>query len=143
MSEPSFLNLFRSHWQEIARQFWPETAREQVESELARLDAELQRRQNRLLLFRKKTERLKHRLTLLAALVQKTPTDSDALAELERQQRSMDRLRERLQERERGYARRLARLRQRKQMRAELRERLLSGSLPRPMDDEDDPDYPF
>lgn len=150
MSESSFLDLFRSRWQEIARQFWPESPREQVECELARLDAELERRQSHLLLFRKKTERLRHRLkhlehrlALLASLVQKTPADTDALAELERRQRSIDRLRERLQERERGYARRLARLRQREQEWRELRERLLSGSLPKRLDEESDADYPF
>lgn len=150
MSEPSFLDLFRSRWQEIVRQFWPETPRQQLQSELARLDAELGRRQKRLLLLRKRIEKihniLKHRerrLAQLTALVQQTPADTDVSAKLERQQRNIDCLRERLQKRECSYARWLARLRQRKQEWAELRERLLSGPLPKTMDDESDPDYPF
>lgn len=150
MSEPSFLELFRSRWQEIARLLWPETPREHLRSELARLDAELGRRQNRLLCLRKRIEKIhnslkrrEHRLAQFAALMQESPADARVSAELERQQRSIDRLRERLQERECGYARQLARLRQRKQTWAELRERLLSGSLPKSMEEESDPDYPF
>lgn len=150
MSELSFLELFRSRWQEIARQFWPETPREQLQSELARLDAELGRRQSRLLFVRKRIEKIHHclkrrerRLAQLAALAQKLPADADVSAELERRQRNIDCLRERLQQREYSYARRLARLRRRKQEWAALRERLLSGPLPKTMDDESDPDYPF
>jgi chromosome segregation ATPase len=150
MSEPSFLELFRSRWQEIARQFWPQTPRQQAQSELERLDAELGRRQRRLLSLRKRMERLhnhlnrcEQRLAQLAALGQQAPADADVSSELECQWRRADCLRDRLQEREREYARRLARLRQRKRERAELRERLLSGSLPKPTGDESDPDYPF
>ena len=150
MSEPSFLELFRSRWQEIARQLWPETPREQLQSELARLDAELGRRQNRLLSLRKRIEKIhnslnrrERRLAQLAALMQESPANADVSAELERQQRNIDRLRERLRERECGYARRLARLRRRKQAWAALRERLLSGTLPKSLSEESDPDYPF
>lgn len=80
---------------------------------------------------------------MLAALVQKTPMNAGVLAEWENQQRTVDRLRERIEERERVYVRRLARLRRRKQVRTELRVRLLSGSWPKPEDEESDLDYPF
>jgi chromosome segregation ATPase len=150
MSESSFLELFRCRWQEIARQFWPQTPREQLQSELARLDAELGRRQNRLLILRKRIEKLhhylnrgEHRLESLTALVQQMPAGADVNAKLERLQRYIDHLRERLQECECRYARQLARLRQRKREWVELRERLLSGALPKSMDEESDPDYPF
>ncbi|GEM_PF-6430148 len=150
MSEPSFLDLFRSRWQELARQLWPETPHEQLRLELTRLDAELRRQQSCLLLFRKRIEkihdRLKHRqycLELLTARMQKAPADGDAIAEREHQERYIDRLEERLRQLEHGYTRRLARLLLRKQKRAELRERLLSESLPKRMDEESDPDYPF
>lgn len=150
MSERSLLDFFRSRWQEIARQFWPETPREQLQTALARLHAELELRQNDLLHLRKQVDKLhyrlkrrEHRLAQLATPVQRTPMDDDVSAELNCQQRSIDRLRERLQECERGYARRLARWRQRKQKYTELHERLLFGSLPKPREEENDPDYPF
>jgi chromosome segregation ATPase len=150
MSEPSLIDLFRSRWIEIARQFWPQSPREQLESKLARLDSELRQRQACLLLYRKKMDHLyyrlkrrEHRLAWLSASMDKTPGDADVIAELERQRRSIDRLQERLQECEHGYACRLARLRQRKQQRDELRERLLSGWTPKPKDEQSDPDYPF
>ncbi len=150
MSESSFLELFRSRWQEIARQFWPQTPHERLQSELARLDAELERRQSRLLCLRKRIEEL-HRylkrrekcLAQLAALVQEMPADTNVSAELERQQRSLDHLRERVRQRERSYSQRLIRLRQRNQERAKLREQLLSGLLPKTLSEESDPDYPF
>lgn len=150
MSESSFLELFRSRCQEIARQFWPETLREQLQSELARLDLELRRRQNRLLALRKRIEKLhyclkrrEHRVASLTDNVQRMTASADMSAELEGQQRSVDQLRERLRERERGYARRLARFHQRKQAWAKLRERLFSGALPKSMEEESDADYPF
>jgi hypothetical protein len=150
MSEPSFLQLFRSRWQEIARQFWPETPREQLQSELARLDAELRRRQNRLLSLRKRIERRRHYLNgsernmkRFVAPAQETPPATIMAAELERRQRNIDCLRDRLRKLERGYSQRLARLRKLKQEWTELRERFLSGSLPKRISDEGDPDYPF
>ncbi len=150
MSESSFLDLFRSRWQEIARQFWPQTPREQLQSELSRLDAELGRRQDHLLALRKRIEQLhyclkrrEHRLASLLDKLQQTPAHASMSAELERQQRSVDHLRKRLRERESGYARRLARLRRRKQEWAKLRERLFSGALPKSMGEESDADYPF
>ncbi len=150
MSEPSFLELFRSRWQDIARQFWPETPRQQLQTELARRDAELGRRQNRLLLLRKRIEKLHHLLMVreqglkqLVALVSKTPKDADLTARLQRYERKIELLRKLLEKHERGYARRLARLRQRKQERTELRGCLFSGSLPKPIDEENDLDYPF
>jgi gamma-glutamyl:cysteine ligase YbdK (ATP-grasp superfamily) len=150
MSRSSFLKLFRNRWQEISRQFWPETPREQLQSELACLDAELEGRQNRLLALRKRIEKLhyclkrrEHRVASLTDNVQRMTASADMSAELEGQQRSIDHLRERLQERERGYARRLARFRQRKQAWAKLHERLYSRVLPKSMEEESDADYPF
>lgn len=150
MSASSLLDLFRSRWQEMAHQLWPQTAREQAKAELARLDVELARRQHRLLHCRKRIEKLhndlkrrENRLAQLAALVQQTPTAAAALAELECWRGRITRLHDRVQEREHRYARQLARFGQQKQVRAELRERLLSGSLPKAMDDSSDPDYLF
>jgi predicted nucleic acid-binding Zn-ribbon protein len=150
MSESSFLERFRSRWQEIARQFWPETPREQLQSELTRLDAELRLRQNRLLSLRKRIEKLRYHLngsernmTRLVAPAQEMPAATTGGAELERRQRNIDRLRERLQKHERGYARRLARLRNLKEEWTELRERFLTGSLAKRTSDESDPGYPF
>ena len=150
MSESSLLSLLRSHWLEITRQFWPEEPCGQLEAELARLEAVLRRRQSRLLASRRKIESLRdrlnhreHRLAQLSAQIQQSGVDGCTTAELERQRRSIDRIRVRLQKQERGYAGRLALLRERKQEWLELRERLLSGSLPKPTDVESDPDYPF
>jgi hypothetical protein len=150
MSEGSFIHSFRSNWQQIASQLWPQTPRERARAELERLDAELAFRQTRLLLFQKKTEKIRNclecrelRLSMLAALAQKAPMNTGVWAEWEHQQRTADRLRERLQERERVYARRLARFRRQKQRRTELRIRLVAGSLPKSADEESDPDYPF
>lgn len=150
MSESSFLQLFRSRCQEIARQFWPETPREQLQSELARLEAELEGLQNRLLLSRKRIERLHYclkrrelRLASLTNTLQQTPAGAGLSAELKHQHRSANSLRERLWARERGYARQLARLRRRKQEWVNLRERLFSGELPKSMEEESDADYPF
>jgi hypothetical protein len=150
MSKGSFIHSFRSNWQQIASQLWPQTPREQAQAELERLDAELAFRQTRLLLFQKKTEKIRNclecrelRLSMLAALVQKTPMNTGVLAEWEHHQRTADCLRERLQERERVYARRLACFRRHKQIRTELRIRLVSGALPKAADEENDPDYPF
>jgi hypothetical protein len=150
MSEPSFVQLFRSRWQEIARQFWPETPHEQLQSELAHLDAELRWRHNSLLSLKKRIEKLRYYLNCseykskwLVAPAQKMPAATTGVTELERRQRNIDRLRERLQRHERGYAQRLARLRKLKQEWTELRERLLSGSFPKRVSDESDPEYPF
>jgi chromosome segregation ATPase len=150
MSKLSLLDLFRCRWQEIARQFWPETPRQQLKSELSRVEAELTRRQNRLLKARRKIEKIRHRLkrcerhlAQLASVAQQRPSDGGVNPRLECQRRSIARLQEHLQTRERSYSRRLARLRQRKQEWAELRERLLSGSVPKARDDERDADYPF
>jgi hypothetical protein len=150
MSEGSFIHFFRSHWHEIASQLWQETPRERAQAKLARLDAKLARRQSRLLLFQKRTEKLHHclecrelRLSMLAALARKAPMSSGVMAEWEHQQRTADCLREHLQERERVYAQRLARLRRQKQIRTELRVRLLSGDSPKSIDEESAPDYPF
>ncbi len=150
MSEGSFIHSFRSNWQQIASQLWPQTPRERAQAELERLDAELAFRQTRLLLFQKRTEKIRNclecrelRLSMLAALLQKTPMNTGILAEWEHQQLAADRLRECLQERERVYARRLACLRRQKQIRTELRIRLVSGSLPKSADEESDPYYPF
>ncbi len=149
MSRSSFLELFRNRWQEIARQLWPESPREQLQSELACLDAEL-RRQNSLLSLQKRIERLRSYLNgserktkRLVAPAQGMPAVTAVCAESERRKRNIDRLRERLQRHERGYAQRLARLRKLKQEWTELRERLFSGSLPKRISDESDPDYPF
>jgi len=150
MTESSFLKLFRSRWQEIARQFWPETPHEQLQSELARLDAELDRRQNRLLILRKRIERLRYdlnlrerNLTRQAAQAQEMRTATAVDPERKCRRRNIDRLRERLQKYERGYAQRLVRLRKLKQKRTQVRKRLLCGSLPKRTSDECDPDYPF
>ncbi|HEY7327525.1 MAG TPA: hypothetical protein VH592_07795 [Gemmataceae bacterium] len=150
MSEPSLLDLFCSRCLEIAREIWPATPREQLESELASVDAELSHRQSRLLFCRRRIEKLhdrlkrrENRLARLAASVQKIPTDASLIEVLERIQRGNGRLRERLQALEHGYARRLERFRQKKQKWSEFRERLLSGSLRKPEDEKSDPDYPF
>ncbi|MHB1425515.1 MAG: hypothetical protein ACYC3I_20295 [Gemmataceae bacterium] len=150
MLKSDLIHLFHTRWQEIARHFWPEAPRQQVESELARFDAELERRQRHLLFLRKRIEKLhnslkqrEHRLELSAAQMHEALVDAGAVAELERRRRNVDRLRERVREREHDYALMLARLRQRKQKRVELRERLHSGSLPKQVEDESDPDYLF
>jgi chromosome segregation ATPase len=150
MSEESFLHLFRSRWHEIASQFWPQTPRERAKAELERLDAELARRQSRVLIFLKRIEKLRNileqreqRLGLFAALMQKMPKSTGVLAEWEHRQQTVNHLRERLQELEEVYARRLSRLRRWKQKRTELRVRLLAGSFPKPVDEENDLDYPF
>jgi hypothetical protein len=150
MSEGSFIHSFRSNWQQIASQLWPQTRRERAQAELERLDAELAHRQTRLLLFQKRTEKIRNclecrelRLSMLAAVARKTPMNTAVLAEWEHQQRTADYLRECLQERERVYARRLACLRRQKQIRTELRIRLVSGALPKEVDEGNDPDYPF
>ncbi len=150
MSDDSFLHSFRSLWQEMAYRHWPETPHERAKAELEHLDAELTRQKSRLLLFRKRIDKLHHslerrelRLAMLAGLMQKLPTNAGAQAEWEHQQRTVERLRQRLQERERVYTRRLQRFRKRKQQRTELRVRLLSGKFPKWEDEENDPDYPF
>jgi hypothetical protein len=150
MSDGSFIHSFRSNWLEIASQLWPETPRERAQAELARLDEELARRQSRLLLFQKKTEKIRNclecrelRLSMLAALARKTPMNTGLMAEWEHQEQIADHLRECVHERERVYTRRLARLQRQKQKRTELRIRLVSGALPKPADEESDPGYPF
>ena len=150
MSELSFLDLFRFRWQEIARQFWPESLHEQLQSKLARLDGELERRQNRLLFLRKRIERLHYylndggrNLTQVVAQAQAMPAATTVGEELERRQRNIGRLRDRLQKYERRYAQWLARLRKLREEWTKLRERFLSKSLPKRVSDESDPDYPF
>lgn len=150
MPEDSFLHSFGSQWREMVCHLWPQTPRERAQAELARLDAELTQRQSRLLLFRKKIEKLRHclehrelRLSMLAALAKNTPLNAGVRAEWEQQQQTVERLRERIEERERVYARRLARLRKQKQQRTELRVQLLSGMWPKPEDEESDSDYPY
>jgi chromosome segregation ATPase len=150
MSEPSLTDLFRLRWLESACLFWPETPRERLESKLAQLEAELVRRQNGLLLCRKKIEKLRdrlkrreHNLRLLATLLQKSPMNVDAYSDLNRQQQSIHRLYERLQQCECSYSKKLAGWRHRKREWTELRRRFLSGSFPKLSDEVSSQDYPF
>jgi hypothetical protein len=143
--------LLRSRWRSLARILWPDTLREQLQSELKRLDDELGRRHQRLLKFRQKIEKLharlergEHRMAFLASQVL-DGTDVRALEELACRCRGIDRLRERLQERERAYEELLDHFRRRKQQRSIVREQQLCCSPSHRIrrEEESDSGYPF
>ncbi|HTU17565.1 MAG TPA: hypothetical protein VMG10_05830 [Gemmataceae bacterium] len=119
----TFCRLFRSRWQRLTWLLWPDTLRERLQAELARLDGELAQRYQRLLKCRQKIEKIRFRL----------------------RERAIDRLHERLQKWERAYAERLSRFHHRKQQRAAVRAQLLSCPPPQSIRsvEESDFDYPF
>lgn len=143
--------LLRSRWRTLARVLWPDTLREQLQFELNRLDGELGRRQQRLLKYRQKIEKLharlarcEHRMALLASQVL-DGTDTRGIEELAYRRQVIDRLRDRLQERERVYEELLTHFRRRKQQRSAVREQLLSCPPSHHINSEEESDsgYPF
>jgi hypothetical protein len=62
MPQPALCRLFRSRWQALKQQLWPDTTQERTERELDRLKVELSRRYRRLLLRRCRIERVQVRL---------------------------------------------------------------------------------
>src|SRR5262245_54045087 len=143
--------LLRSRWRSLARILWPDTHREQLQSELKRLDSELGRRHQRLLKYRQKIEKLharlarcEHRMTLHASQVL-DGTDTRTIEELAYRCRMIDRPRGDLQERERIYEELLTHFRRRKQQRSAVREQLLSCPPSHRINGEEESDsgYPF
>ena len=151
MSLFTVCRLLRSRWCSLARILWPDTLRQQVQSELQRLDGELGRRHQRLLKYRQKIEklhaRLKHREHRMAFLASQVldGTGTRAIEEFAYRCRGIDRLRERLQERERAYEGLLDHFRRRKQQRSAVREQLLCSPPLHRIDNEEESDsgYPF
>jgi chromosome segregation ATPase len=149
----AFRRVFGSRWHDFNRLLWPTSPREDVQSELDRLDEELRRRQARLLRSRQlieklrdEVEKMERRLEALAARLSNEPARARLVEKLERGRRTLDRQRVRLHGRESAYDRLRARFQQQKQMRSELNNLLLSSSRLRTVRnnaDENDCDYPF
>jgi chromosome segregation ATPase len=149
MSDDDFLGTFRERWRDFTQLFWPQTPKERLEAELALLDEELRRRQERMLHRRQKIEELRdriggreRRLEVLAARVQ-DDSSGRAVEALERGRQVFERLRSRLGEREEGYERQRVRFDRLKRRRAEVWKQLLAGPPARDAEAEDAPDYPF
>jgi Tfp pilus assembly protein PilN len=122
-------NTFRSRWQALTQQLWPETPRESSERELARLQGELARRYRRLLDRRSRIEVVRARLTeqekRIVELSRQAPLaagkrNSDLTASLHRLQRLAERNRDRLQEHEEVYGLQLKLLERKKRLRLAL-----------------------
>lgn len=142
MSFYVFCCLLRSRWQGLAGALWPDTLQERCQSQLAIVDAELQRRYGRLLKYRQKTEKLRnllhHSENRLQALACR---DMDA-----RRIEKLERLRQRLHDREQKYQEMLAQFERWKEERKAVRDRLirpLAAENVHVEEEESDSGYPF
>lgn len=118
MFTTDFCRGIRRRWHTAARMFWPESRGDRLRSRRERLDRELRRRFTRLLVLRRKIEKLRDAPALC---------DADRLVRLER-----------------AYAARLFRFQERMRQRRELDDAF--GRLKRlrsPAPNESDFDYPF
>jgi DNA repair exonuclease SbcCD ATPase subunit len=151
MSLFTVCRLLRSRWYNLAQMLWSVTLREQLQSELKRLDGELGRRHQRLLKYRQKIERLhallerrEHRRAFLASQVLDR-AGTRTIEELAYNAQVIDWLRECLQERERVYEELLAHFHHRKQQRSIVRAQLLCCPPSHRIGSEEESDsgYPF